>query len=67
MQQNDLNRAVARATGETVSTIKQRGFTQEQPDRAAEAALTAYWEARCIDWDAEEEFLPAERLCCETA
>lgn len=26
MQQNEINRAVARATGETVSTIKRLGF-----------------------------------------
>ena len=27
MNQNDLNRAVAKATGETVETIKQMGFS----------------------------------------
>lgn len=69
MKQNELNRAVARATGETVATIKQLGFVQEEIDHSSdtEAALTAYWEARCVDWDAENEILPAERLCCETA
>ena len=50
MEQADLNRAVARATGETVSTIKHRGFLladanfdfdQDSPD----------YEPNVVDWD----------------
>lgn len=32
MTDNDLNRAVARATGETVSEIRSRGFSLVTPD-----------------------------------
>ncbi|MFT5523614.1 MAG: hypothetical protein ACI9HK_001562 [Pirellulaceae bacterium] len=32
MRQNDLNRAVADATGETVTTIKKLGFMLAEPD-----------------------------------
>ncbi len=32
MQQADLNRAVSRATGESVSTIKRLGFLLAEPD-----------------------------------
>jgi len=45
MQQNDLNRAVSRATGETVTTVKQLGFVLDDPgERLDEPAHT-------IDWD----------------
>jgi hypothetical protein len=36
MKQADLNRAVARATGETVSTVKRLGFLLADPSEAAE-------------------------------
>ena len=32
MQQADLNRAVSRATGESVTTIKRLGFLLAEPD-----------------------------------
>jgi len=45
MQQNDLNRAVSRATGETVTTVKQLGFILDHPgDRLEEPP-------HAIDWD----------------
>ena len=50
MNQSDLNRAVSRATGETVSTIKRLGFLLlESPATALEdeAELGPY----VIDWD----------------
>lgn len=56
MKQADLNRAVARATGETVSTIKHLGFLLADPtedlgpDHDEHGPLV-------IDWDA----LDAER------
>ena len=48
MKQADLNRAVARATGETVSTINRLGFLLadliDSPDSAVDSA-------QVIDWD----------------
>ena len=38
MTQNDLNRAVARATGETVTEIARRGFQPLMPESAGESA-----------------------------
>lgn len=35
MTDNDLNRAVARATGETISEIRSRGFSLVTPDSDA--------------------------------
>jgi len=43
-QQNDLNRAVARATGETVSTIAAMGFMPL-------ADIPAEPEPLVVDWD----------------
>jgi hypothetical protein len=49
MTQHELERELARATGETVSTIRQRGFSLiESPER----------EPLTVDWDA----LQAERM-----
>ncbi|MBD3674532.1 MAG: hypothetical protein HUJ26_13500 [Planctomycetaceae bacterium] len=45
MNQNDLNRAVSRATGETVSRVKQRGFQLEQPSTANTHT------GQMVDWD----------------
>ncbi|TWT38937.1 hypothetical protein [Blastopirellula retiformator] len=50
MHQSDLNRAVSRATGETVSTIKRLGFLIADPDLALDPHdedLGPYM----IDWD----------------
>jgi hypothetical protein len=48
MKQADLNRAVAEATGETVSTIAERGFTLLTPTPIEREPLT-------IDWDTYDE------------
>lgn len=48
MQQADLNRAVARATGETVSTIKQLGFSFEEIDELDGDPTVPL----VMDWDA---------------
>ena len=48
MQQAELNRAVARATGETVSTIKRLGFLLADP---ADGLDPHEEEAQVIDWD----------------
>ena len=45
MNQNEVNRAVARATGETISTIRNLGFSiEELPEEVDE-------DSRCLDWD----------------
>ncbi len=46
MTQNDLNRAVARQTGETVGTISHRGFGQLSPLPSEPDA-----EDLILDWD----------------
>ncbi len=46
MTQNDLNRAVARQTGETVGLISQRGFGQLSPLSPEPDA-----EDLILDWD----------------
>ena len=52
-EQNDLHRAVARATGETVSEVCRRGFGPADPEFVAfdpEPLETAV--ERYLDWDA---------------
>ena len=50
MTQRDLNRAVSRATGETVTEISHRGFTRLEP-LPAEPAV----EDLILDWDRAQE------------
>ena len=45
MTRNELNRAVARVTGETVTEINHRGFQPHDPFDTGEEPLV-------IDWDA---------------
>ena len=52
MTQNDLNRAVARATGETVRTIAHRGFGIADPDIVAFDPEPSDFESKTVDWDA---------------
>ena len=51
MHQNDLNRAVARATGESVSTVKRLGFLLAEPANDLEADSSQLG-PHVIDWDA---------------
>lgn len=51
MNQNDLNRAVANATGETVSTIKRLGFLISEPNQPFEDPTDPVHGGRVIDWD----------------
>ena len=44
MTPNELNRAVARATGESVRTIAQRGFGLDPLDLANHEPLVVDWE-----------------------
>ena len=63
MNQNELNRAVARATGETVTAIKRLGFLIADPDQPFEDPTDPIHGGRVLDWD-DFEFLsekPDER------
>ena len=50
MRQADLDRAVARATGETVSTIKRLGFLLADPDASLDPDSDEHG-PDVIDWD----------------
>ena len=56
MTQNELNRQVAAATGETVGTIASMGFSLADPcDSDHDIEPVETWddlEAKVIDWDA---------------
>ncbi len=51
MQQNELNRAVARATGETVSLVKRIGFLVDDPDTQHLDPDDEAQGPHVIDWD----------------
>ena len=53
MKQADLNRAVARATGESVSTIKRLGFLLAEPADSLDPNAEENG-PYVIDWDALE-------------
>ena len=53
MKQADLDRAVARATGETVSTIKQLGFLLADPTEVLDLDSDQTG-PNVVDWDALE-------------
>ncbi len=55
MTQNELNRAVARATGESVSVISSMGFVPL-------TSLPQEHEPRTVDWDDAEQ---TRRICFE--
>jgi hypothetical protein len=55
MRQADLDRAVARATGESVSTIKRLGFLLDEPLPETVDADADVFGPYVLDWD-EVEF-----------
>ena len=61
MQQNDLNRAVARATGETVSRIKRIGFLLADPETQHLDPDDETLGPRVIDWDLPPESLSSHQ------
>lgn len=72
MNQNDLNRAVAAATGETVSVIKRLGFMIAEPSLPIDDPADPVHGGRVIDWDDfdlsreevdEGSFDPESTLC----
>ena len=52
MTQSELDRAVAHATGETVTTIRELGFDMADPDVVHHDPEPTDLDARTIDWDA---------------
>ena len=61
MKQADLDRAVARATGETVSTIKRLGFLLADPADSLDSEAEELG-PHVIDWDELEIQRYEERL-----
>ena len=57
MKQADLDRAVARATGETVSTIKRLGFLLAEPVNSLDPDAEENG-PYVIDWDEREAVRP---------
>ena len=72
MNQNELNRAVARATGESVSAIKRIGFVIAEPSQPIDDPTDPVHGGRVIDWDDfdlireelnEGSFFPEAAIC----
>jgi hypothetical protein len=51
MNQTELNRAVARATGESLATIRRLGFLLADFDRGDQLAQGPDWDTQVIDWN----------------
>lgn len=61
MTQRDLNRAVAKATGESVNEIEHMGFSEVvMPDDFGDRS-----EPAVIDWDALDDLLASEDPAAE--
>lgn len=54
MHHRDIYRAVARATGETISEISRRGFSLESDQQTTEDELPSNPLDRYLDWDSAE-------------
>jgi hypothetical protein len=54
MRQADLDRAVARATGESVATIRRLGFLLDDPIADRDGPNAEVCDAVVIDWDVFE-------------
>ena len=51
MTQSQLNRAVARATGEPIGTINKMGFSIADPRQVCHDPEPSDFEEKIIDWD----------------
>ena len=58
MSHGDFNRALSRATGESIRTIKQRGFSLVDPNATNVDDELTLTPPQIVDWDA----LDAERV-----
>ncbi len=54
MKQNDLNRAIARVTGETVATVKRLGFLLAEPGDVPFHPDDEALGPHVLDWDEPE-------------
>ncbi len=59
MTQNDLNRLVSRATGETITEITRRGFSLASPEEPAYDPEPSPW----LDWDEVDAMRPRLLPC----
>lgn len=50
MTQAEIDRAVARATGESVASIRRRGFVLFEPGADVDPE-PCHTEPQCLDWD----------------
>jgi hypothetical protein len=51
MSQRELNRAVARATGESIATVKRLGFLLAEPSADIEDPDSEAFGPQVLDWD----------------
>jgi hypothetical protein len=56
MRQVEINRAVSRATGETVTTIKRLGFLIADPAELISDPDSPELGGRVLDWDEFDQF-----------
>ena len=54
MTQRQLNRAVAKATGETIDTVNTMGFSIAYPRQVCHDPEPSDFEEKIIDWDRYE-------------
>ena len=64
MKQADLNRAVARATGESIATVKRLGFLIDDPDAGSDHLDPLDPGPAVVDWD-EVQARRLEPFCRE--
>jgi len=67
MTQNQLNRSVARATGESLSTIRSLGFSIADPDEVCHDPERPRCRPRIVNWDQLDaqrgSYLPQRSRC----
>jgi hypothetical protein len=51
MHSTELHQALARATGESIGTLRQRGFSLVVPDHSDPEFIWPEAEPRVVDWD----------------
>lgn len=56
MTQSELNRAVSRATGESVATVRRIGFLVSEPANDLPESDDEGFGPSVLDWDAVEHF-----------
>ena len=63
MTQSDLNRAVSRATGESVATIRRLGFLLSEPGEAFTDPDDETLGPSVLDWDALDQRRYGRHAC----